>query len=666
MRVLSTSEIARALAAAVTAAAVVAGFGGSAAAQPLFGPEITKSALQGFGDRHNSQAWSMAWWNNKLYVGTGRATMCTQAATVAYYYKTLKRYYPPKDADVVCTPDAHDLPLQAEIWRWTPETNTWEMVYQSPNDVPIQGTNPVKYVARDVGYRGMMVFTEADGTQALYVAGDSSRAGAGVGFDGPVPPPRILRSTDGVNFEAVPFDSDTLSIFPCDPKVSISGFRSFVSYKGRMFVVGTTGQLGHGVILEAAHPEAGDFRMISPPCQTFFEIESYNGSLWAGTGVQPTHGKIPFSLLKTDATGDPYTWVTVIDNGADKKQGPSPAVISLHEFKGKLYVGTDREVLRVNPDDTWDLIAGTPRKTTTGRSLLPLSGFDAGFDNYFNIHVWRMGDYAGWLYIGTQDQSAKWRNAKFGGPLSAGFGFDLYSTNDGWHYSLVTRDGFGDAFNNGMRNFASTPYGFFMGSANHSYGTLIYKGVNGPTPVAAPQRLEVENLPGITGLSWEGSPTAVRFHIWRDSGFPAAEEIATTDATTPAGRGYVDKRPKPSHTYHYYVVAEDAQGRLSEPSNRVAGPFLGPVPTFASLQAQLDGWVAPSLFTDLLAAARVAVDAGDYATALTNLATMRAKAADPTQLPAWRGDDLGVLLLKFIRRVALVQAGAMPAKRLMK
>ena len=163
--------------------------------------------------------------------------------------------------------------------------------------------------------------------------------------------------------------------------------------------------------------------IVSPPGQTFFEIETYNGFLWAGTGVQPHNDPTPFSLLKTDATGDPYTFTTVIPPGAYKTSKPSPAVISLQVFAScplqpcanpvnRLYVGTDRELLRVNPDDTWDLVVGSARKTPDGRQLRPLSGFDFGFDNFFNIHMWRMGVYplapgtVPWLYVGTHDQSA--------------------------------------------------------------------------------------------------------------------------------------------------------------------------------------------------------------------------------------------------------------------
>jgi hypothetical protein len=144
----------------------------------------------------------------------------------------------------------------------------------------------------------------------------------------------------------------------------VAGFRSLKSYKGNsMWWLYRTA--GTGIILESAHPEMGDFRQVSPPGMTFFEIETYNGFLWAGTGVNPANDSTPFSLLRTDATGDPYTFTTVIPQGAFAKW-PSSSVISLHEFNGRLYVGTDRELLRVNLDDSWDLVVGNARKASEG------------------------------------------------------------------------------------------------------------------------------------------------------------------------------------------------------------------------------------------------------------------------------------------------------------
>jgi hypothetical protein len=53
-------------------------------AQPLARSDFALSASRGCGDRQNSWAWSMVWWEKqrRLYVGTARATSCTDAASV--------------------------------------------------------------------------------------------------------------------------------------------------------------------------------------------------------------------------------------------------------------------------------------------------------------------------------------------------------------------------------------------------------------------------------------------------------------------------------------------------------------------------------------------------------------------------------------------------------
>lgn len=158
--------------------------------------------LDGFGDRHNTWAWSLLWWRGKLYATTNRAFYCVEQAGLNHHFPLLVRY-PPRDPDVDCAPDFSDMPLQAEIWRWTPETDTWERVFQSPLTVP----NPYqqgKFLPRAIGFRGMTLFTEPDGTEALYVSGVNTRF-----MYRPVPPPRILRSTDGETFTPVPQDAGT-------------------------------------------------------------------------------------------------------------------------------------------------------------------------------------------------------------------------------------------------------------------------------------------------------------------------------------------------------------------------------------------------------------------------------------------------------------------------
>src|SRR5882672_11383668 len=90
---------------------------------PLSRAKFIQPVPQGFGDRQNSYPWAMEWFAGKLFVGTGRAIFCGQAEA--------HNVYPPPDADVECTPDIRDLPLQAEIWSWDPATNIWSRAYQS-------------------------------------------------------------------------------------------------------------------------------------------------------------------------------------------------------------------------------------------------------------------------------------------------------------------------------------------------------------------------------------------------------------------------------------------------------------------------------------------------------------------------------------------------------
>lgn len=692
---------------------------------PLLEENFTQANEQGFGDRQNSWSWSMQWWQGKLYVGTLRAEMCFSAASLNYTFPGL---YPPNDPDTECTDSPQDLPLQAEIWRYMPETETWERVYQSPNDVEIPDY-PGKYVARDVGFRGMTVFTEADRTEALYVCGVTSRA-----YNKGVPPPRILRSTDGITFEPVPQDPGTfLGDLETLDGIDINGFRSLVVYNDRLYV--TAGRLqGDGVLLEAENPAVGNdnFRMVSPPGMRVKEMVPFDGFLYLGL-LDRQSG---YSVVKTDAAGTPpYTFTPVVTNGGFLRPLPSQAVISMYVFKGRLYVGTDKpaEMIRINPDDTWDLIVGTPRETPDGWKY-PLSGMDRGFDYPPNQHIWRMQAHDGWLYVGTDDLSTMFKEFPYVGDiLRPHMGFDLFATPDGEHFTMITRTGFDHMFDYGARTLASTPYGLFVGTANPYYGTRIWRGVHGevyttylplvqasgdslvlspvevmararqssagpsvsqapsrgPGFVKPPERLEVEIKDGAVVLSWERPPEATRFRIFR-SGFTSLRqaqdaanrqfqipdldldvwipssfvEIGTTDQFF-----FVDTTALTDQRYyHYYVLAEDAQGNVSQPSNLVRAPSLAPVATFDSLRNSIADWAGRSgvknrnaldevLLT--LGDARKNAKEGDLDAALRQLEQLRSTVTHKGSLilDPWRAEDLESLLAKLARRVRLAKIG---------
>jgi hypothetical protein len=166
-------------------------------------------------------------------------------------------------------------------------------------------------------------------------------------------------------------------------------------------------------------------------------------------------------------------------------------------FNGALYLGTgiqnggyDRtnnigpaggEVIRVHSDDSWEIVVGTPRMTPVGWKEA-LSAIPAGFGNLFNGYIWSMAEHDGWLYVGTMDSViwVEWLDlARYPERtrrvvdgigreriLEVEAGCDLWRTADGENFLPVTRAGFDNRYNLGLRNLVSSPAGLFAGTAN--------------------------------------------------------------------------------------------------------------------------------------------------------------------------------------------------------
>jgi hypothetical protein len=544
--------------AGIAAVVIVVGLVASAVASnlpPLTQQSFDPSPPQGFGDRQNSWAWAMGYFNNHVIVGTNRAYRCisdwelTQSLGGMYVY-------PPPDPDMSCTASPADLSLQAEIWSLDPTTNIWSRVYQSPNNIP-NPQFPGRFVPPDVGYRTMSAYTESDGTQSLYVGGVSSAPM----WTGPVPPPRILRTTDAINWTPIPQDPGTF--MGTLPQAS---FRGMTAYNGQLFVVNGTVD-GQGVIIASSNPSAGDnaWTQVSPAGLQFYDMAVFNGWLYAGT-YDVANG---YSVYKTQATGTPpYNWIPVVTNGAGVTPAPSGIVVSMTVSNGRLYVGTafPAEMIRLNPDDTWDLIEGTPRNYTgPGNPLnigmhFPISGLGNGFENEFNVHIWRMIDFNNVLYAGTYDSSIIWKNVHtVAGHLKHLLGMDLYGTSDGWYWSTLTLNGFGNEFDFGVRNFAATPYGLFLGTANDYYGLNVFRAVLSPNeppkwelgpgsqgdqvtgsidrPVSrtpAPVQLQIELNHNQPVLTWAPVLGEVRYHVLRA---PINTVALPTQPPPPGGSG---------------------------------------------------------------------------------------------------------------------------------
>jgi hypothetical protein len=372
-------------------------------------PGLTRIATNGFGNAANTEAWSMAWFTNasgqsNLYVGTGRDVYCVTSADAAIE-SGLPALYPPAVGD--CNPDYHLLELQAEIWQYTPTTNTWLRVFQSPNSLTTTDTAGATVpTARDIGIRSLTVVNEPAGVTALYAGTVTSAAIFETNHTvGGWPPPRILRSTDGVTWNPIPEDANTFLgqlsaagggvACPTCPGASQSyqniGIRSGGQLNGiTYFQVGNYSGVGRVIAtLPGANPSQGDnnYQYVSPPAgcdepgQTpgvapclgqllpVWILHTFNNFMYAGTGA-PYAASGPataYGVWKTNGTGScgtnacaPYTWAQVVQGGAYAANEISNYALSFEVFSdtapggcsatagtspgagGCLYVGTDQ------------------------------------------------------------------------------------------------------------------------------------------------------------------------------------------------------------------------------------------------------------------------------------------------------------------------------------
>ena len=614
--------------------------------QPFSASSFHQSPPRGFGDFNNSWAQAMIWWHGNLYVGTARDSTCTSDYALWQYidlnFPSLISYYPypPSDPDLTCGPGL-TLPLQAEIWRWSPTAaaaSAWAEVYLSPAVIPNPGPGygqPAPVGAPSLPYeiaiRDFAAYTEADGTQALY----AFTVNSGIMWDQTqIPPPRILRTTDGIHWAPLPQDPGTF-LGELSFTTDRTSFRSGVQYNGMMFAICGPVE-GEGTLIASADPEAGDnaWFVAAPSTMQFYDMAVFNGWLYlggfdsAGTGYQ---------IYKTNAQGPPpYQLITVVPQaGYLTNPFPSSSVVSMYVHRNRLYVGTATftEVLRINTDDTWDLVVGIPRQVPTSSGgtqwKYPLSNLGAGFGLTLNDHAWQIDDQYGFLYIGTYNASTPSRLATDGSLLLPYMGAQLYATGSDWYFHPITTNGFastspisstayenpidphGGIFDYGFRTMSSTPYGFFVGTANDYFGLAVFRATAHPTPsLNPPAFLEVEpsNSEGAL-LSWQASPGACLYQVYRAELLPIEirENPGFENSTggtgiyfpdvyvtpysligTTTALNFYDQGAVPGSNYMYYVTAQNSQRtQTSAPSNLTTYPLLLPTVTFSQLVSEV-------------------------------------------------------------------------------
>lgn len=450
---------------------------GAEAGTGLNSGNFRQLAKNGVGDPDNAYVHGMGFFEGRLYCGMTRNS-----------FKLLK-LFPPIDPPALdpwpvdVPPKVQDLDMQGQIWRWTPWEDKWELAYRSPM-IPGKHGEPAP---RDLGYRGMTVFQGDSDTKPTLYASTMSTVLRGCAA-------HVLRSEDGLNFEPA-----------SEPGIgndNISTFRELVSFDGYLYAppAGEGIQFNSnrtGVLKRSRDPRPGNWEIAcdlgfgDPHNNGIFMMTQANGQLYAGT-FNHFEG---YQIWTTPPCGDePLQWRKVIDRGAYR--GPlSQMAMGMVGFDGALYVGSsiqnggyDRtnlvgpgagEIIRIWPDDSWDLLVGQPRETPDGIKY-PLSGMGPGFDNLFSGYTWRMCVHDGWLYVTTFDWSVFLQYAHRPSPTSrrllngigfeqlaeVGGGFELWRTKDGVTWIPVTINGMDNPYNYGGRTMVSTPEGLCLGTAN--------------------------------------------------------------------------------------------------------------------------------------------------------------------------------------------------------
>lgn len=516
--------------------------------------DFQKIASNGFGSPYNAYPHSMTWFQDHLYVGTTRANLAYRGRWRAETDpESLGEIWPVRIPDGLFSID-----LRAEIWRYNPRADDWQRVFVSPMVKGIDGFE----VPVSIGFRAMTPFQGPhDAEPALYVPTWGSHQ---------TPQTNMLRSVDGVNFDLV---SEPGMGIP-DPKPR--GLRALVSFKGRLFTSPAVGQerrqpnvAGFMMVLVSSDPAQSDWQWACEPHfgdpnnLSVFQMASFNGYLYAGT-LNVHEG---FQIWKTEAEGTPpFKWKKIISHGAYRGKFNQVAM-TLQPFGGCLYVGSaiqeggldtenkvgpaEPEVLRINADDSWDLVVGEPRLTPDGLKV-PLSGLGPGLGNPFSGYAWSMCDHEGWLYLGNSVWTLFLRYSKLDDRLPENVrkiltdayvekiiskfgGCDLWRSRDGSRWIPVTLDGFGNYYNMGIRNMVSTPHGLFVGMANPFAPEVAVKRVAG---------WNYENNPKGGLEIWLG---ARRPHLVEISASPEEIPLSMTSSSRPSdpaeesGEAFLDK-----------------------------------------------------------------------------------------------------------------------------
>lgn len=424
---------------------------------------------------------SATYFNDKLYIGTGRRPIKyggnqENAGIVGRLRERMGDDDGARDTD------------GAQLIAFDSKTRTFEVCYESPLVEYPDGITR----ARDRSVRAACVAQlPGDKGPTLYLGA------GGLEYNSV-----ILRTEDGKTFE----ESELLGF---GIKGDAPSVRSIVNWQNKLISTPIGRNYGKNglyddnesafpIVYETDDPISGEWRAISEPGFGdsnnigINELLTFQDRIYAGT-TNIRHG---YQIWYTEGKGEPpYEWTCVLKDGAYR--GPSNQfAICSKVFGDHLYMGSALprlglrghqtygpiapELIRIAPDNSWELVVGQPRLTPDGFKK-PISACGPGFDNPLAQAFWRSTVHEGefwvacsnwtWMPSFTRNRSdiseshlaALQAIVEAGDPLH----FSIYRTRDGVDWSPVTTTGFGlsSTPKAGVRELLSTPAGVFVSMA---------------------------------------------------------------------------------------------------------------------------------------------------------------------------------------------------------
>ena len=375
---------------------------------------------------------------------------------------------------------------RGRIHAYDPETKRWRMAFEAPL-MPVNEAQRdraawlgsglgggkqrsemrTEVLAAAQGIVSMAVFQGASDPAPCLYAGSMSVRGA-----------RILRSETGKRFDPV--------TAPGLGDDRIFALRDLTPWRGSLWVlpVGMTTEDS----LDRVYPPDPLIAVSDDPAMGTWDIAIEPGfgepdniaitslcvagdALYAAT-ANPARGFQLWRLTEPDGA-----WEKVLIDGAGRFS-LNLMVTSMTAFAGALFLGTGIpgagydpetdtgpaacEIIRLNPDGTWDLIMGQPRFNDAGLKQ-PKSGLGPGFTNRFNAAIWSMAVHKNRLYAGTHNFQPLDGAANAGSTEPAG-GAELWMTVDGLSWERIQPGTLGGRTQTGFRALVSTSAGLVVGS----------------------------------------------------------------------------------------------------------------------------------------------------------------------------------------------------------